>query len=100
MKHHDGERRVNKLDGGKQEARRRFHKARRRAGRRAAEPEHWILCDDCTTPIRHCSCECERTEDHHVVNVPHPNWRKPHIYPTLCSQCAFERERAKPGFKI
>jgi hypothetical protein len=61
--------------------------------------EHWILCDDCAVPIRECSPECERTEDHHVVNMPHPNWRKSRIFPTLCAHCAHDRATLEPGYK-
>lgn len=60
--------------------------------------EHWILCDDCTVPIRRCLCG--RAEDHHVVRMPHPNWKKPRIFPTLCSDCQFHRDQQRAGYKV
>ena len=60
--------------------------------------EHWLLCDDCGEGIRECACE--RTEDHYGANMPHPEWRNPKIFPTLCCNCEHERAKAKPGYKV
>lgn len=40
MKHHDGEKRINKVDGGKKKAKKQYHKKLREAGKRCAD-------DDC-----------------------------------------------------
>jgi hypothetical protein len=48
MKHHDGEKRINKVDGGKGRARKQYHKALRQTGKRQAKQLH---CRSCNAPV-------------------------------------------------
>ena len=61
MKHHDGKKRINKVDGGKRKAKKQYHKKLRTAGlaeskKECVIPEYAFQCDD-------CNCYADETDE-------------------------------------